>query len=222
MAPQLVVHTVVSKMFSQNAFVVSLENQNDCVVVDPGFEAEAIQQCLSRHQLTPKAILNTHGHADHIAGNEFLKRCWPDCPLVIGANDADKLGDPDANLSSQFGIALSSPPADHLVHDGEVYAAAGLELAVLEIPGHSKGHVVYVWKGGDPWIVLSGDVLFQGSIGRTDFPDGDARQLMSSIRGKLFSMPADTKILPGHGPSTTVSLEKELNPFVGDRAFDVS
>lgn len=222
MGPQLVVHTVVSKMFGQNAFVVSLEGRSDCVVVDPGFEADAIQDCLLQHQLTPKAMLNTHGHADHIAGNEFLRRCWPDCPLVIGAGDAYKLSDPDANLSSQFGVGLKSPPADQLVEDGDVYAVAGLEFEVLEIPGHSAGHVVYVWKAGTPWIVFSGDVLFQGSIGRTDFPDGDTQQLLSSIRGKLLSLPADTKILPGHGPSTTVSVEKELNPFVGDRAFDVS
>ncbi|MFO7907260.1 MAG: MBL fold metallo-hydrolase [Planctomycetota bacterium] len=221
MSSQLVVHTVVSKMFGQNAFLVSLEQRNDCVVVDPGFDTKAIENCLSEHQLTPKAILNTHGHADHIAGNSFLKQAWPDCPLVIGTHDADKLTDPEANLSSQFGESLYSPKADHLVHDREVYERAGVSLEVLELPGHSKGHVVYVWKGGDPWVVFGGDVLFQGSIGRTDFPDGDPRQLLASIRTKLFGMPATTRILPGHGPATTVAEEKELNPFVGDHALGI-
>ena len=85
MAAKLIVHTVVSRMFGQNTFLAGLEGRSDCVVIDPGFDAEAIQECLLQHQLTPKSILNTHGHVDHIAGNQFLKRCWPDCRLVIGA-----------------------------------------------------------------------------------------------------------------------------------------
>lgn len=221
MGSQLVVHTVVSKMFGQNAFLVSLEQRSDCVVVDPGFDTKAIQNCLSEYNLTPTAILNTHGHADHIAGNSFLKETWPECQLVIGVHEADKLTDPEANLSSQFGGELYSPTADHLVHDGEVYECAGLRLEVLEMPGHSKGHVVYVWKESEPWIVFGGDVLFQGSVGRTDFADGDARQLVASIRNKLLCMPPATKILPGHGPATTVGTEKELNPFVGDRELGI-
>lgn len=219
MGLQLALHTVVSRMFDQNTFLVGLDGRSDCIVVDPGFDAEAIQNCLLEHQLTPKAILNTHGHIDHIAGNDFLKRCWPDCPLVIGANEADKLTNPAANLSAQYGAGVTSPPADHLVRDGDTYEAAGVELSVLEIPGHSKGHVVYLWKGGDPWVVLGGDVLFQGSIGRTDFPDGNTAELLTSIRNKLFSLPAETIVLPGHGPATTVGDEKQLNPFVGDSAF---
>lgn len=221
MSSRLVVHTVVSKMFGQNAFLVGLEDRNDCVVVDPGFDTKAMKDCLAQHDLTPKAILNTHGHADHIAGNSALKQAWPDCPLVIGVHDADKLTDPDANLSSQFGAALYSPEADYWARDGEFHEAAGLSLHVSEMPGHSRGHVVYTWQGEEPWVVFCGDVLFQGSIGRTDFPDGNPRQLLSSIREKLFAMPRDTKILPGHGPATTVGDEKELNPFVGDRALGI-
>ncbi len=220
MAPQLFLHTVVSHMFGQNTFLAGLESRDDCVVVDPGFDAEAIQDCLSQHHLTPKAILNTHGHADHIAGNQFLKRCWPDCPLVIGENEVDKLTNPNANLSAQFGVGLTSPPADHLVKNGEVYSAAGLELEVIEVPGHSRGHVVYAWKGGEPWVVFGGDVLFQGSVGRTDFPDGNTEQLLTAIREKLLVLPDTTVVLPGHGPSTTVGREKQSNPYVGDAAFE--
>ena len=216
MAQQLVVHTVVSRMFGQNTFLAGLEQRSDCIVVDPGFDTESIQECLLRHHLTPKAILNTHGHIDHIAGNQFMKRCWPDCPLVIGAHEADKLTDPQANLSGQFGEGLTSPPADQLVHDGDQYDVAGLTLEILEIPGHSKGHVVYVWKAGTPWVVFGGDVLFQGSIGRTDFPDGDMQQLLSCIRSKLFVMPPDTIVFTGHGQPTTIGEEKKFNPFVGD------
>jgi glyoxylase-like metal-dependent hydrolase (beta-lactamase superfamily II) len=203
-------------MFGQNTYVAGLEQRSDCVVVDPGFDVESIHECLVQHHLTPQAILNTHGHVDHIAGNEFLKRCWPECPLVIGAREADKLIDPQANLSGQLGTELTSPPADKLVHDGDVYHVAGMSLEVLEIPGHSRGHVVYVWKGGAPWIVFGGDVLFQGSIGRTDFPDGDLQQLLTSIRSTLFVMPDETLVLSGHGPPTTIGDEKQFNPFLGD------
>lgn len=214
MALQLLIHTVVSRMFGQNTFLLGPQQRNDCVIVDPGFDTAAIEQCLLEHHWTPKAILNTHGHMDHIAGNEYLKRCWPDCPLVIGAAEADKLADPWQNLSAQFGSAMTSPAADHLVRDGELYEAAGLSLEVLEIPGHSKGHVVYVCKQCQPWIVLGGDVLFQGSIGRTDFPDGDMQQLLGSIRDKLLVMPDDTIVYPGHGPATTIGEERQHNPFL--------
>ena len=90
-----------------------------------------------------------------------------------------------------------------------------MELEVLELPGHSRGHVVYVWKGDRPWVVFGGDVLFQGSIGRTDFPDGDMKRLLSGIREKLFVMPDDTIVYPGHGAPTTIGEEKRYNPFVG-------
>ena len=118
-----------------------------------------------------------------------------------------------------MGDWLTSPPADYLVVDGDAYEAAGLTLEVLEIPGHSIGHVVYVWKAGDPWVVFGGDVLFQGSVGRTDFPDGDTQQLFAAIRAKLFVMPDETIVLPGHGSATTIGEEKRFNPFVGGQGM---
>jgi glyoxylase-like metal-dependent hydrolase (beta-lactamase superfamily II) len=112
-------------------------------------------------------------------------------------------------------LDILSPPADVLVDDGQHYSAAGLELEILTLPGHSAGHVVYLWKGGEPWVAFVGDVIFQDSIGRTDFPDGSFRQLRSGIREKLFPLPDQTILLPGHGPPTTVGQEKKHNPFVG-------
>jgi glyoxylase-like metal-dependent hydrolase (beta-lactamase superfamily II) len=135
--------------------------------------------------------------------------------LVIGAGDAEKLTNPNLNLSAAFGLALTSPPADNLVREGDRFAAAGIELEVLETPGHSIGHVVFVYKAEEPWQVLGGDVLFAGSIGRTDFPDGSFEELSAAIHGKLFPMPDDTIVLPGHGPSTTIGREKRTNPYVG-------
>ena len=211
---RLILETIVSRPFAENSYIAQISGRSDCVIVDPGFEPDAIIEYVTRQRLTPAAILNTHGHVDHIAGNEALKRCWPNCPLVIGAIDAEKLIDPFKNLSGVYGAGITSPPADTLVREGDVYRAAGLELEVRETPGHSTGHVVFIWKGGEPWIVFGGDVLFQGSVGRTDFPDGDAAQLAAAIRNKLYTLPDDTIVLPGHGDPTTVGDEKRHNPFV--------
>ena len=142
-------------------------------------------------------------------------RRWPDCPIVIGAGDAAKLTDPAQNLSADYGMPITSPPADRLVQEGETIDYAGLRLEVREIPGHSSGHVVYVWHENDPVMVFGGDVLFSGSIGRTDFPDGSFEQLARGIHEKLFTLPDSTIILPGHGPRTTIGIEKQSNPFVG-------
>ena len=212
--PRLIFETIVSRPFAENTYIAQISGRSDCVIFDPGFEPDAIIEYVTRQRLTPAAILNTHGHVDHIAGNETLKRCWPDCPLVIGAIDAEKLTDPLKNLSGVYGAGLTSPPADTLVREGDVYRAAGMELEVREAPGHSTGHVVFVWKGGEPWVVFGGDVLFQGSVGRTDFPDGSAEQLAAAIRTKLYTLPDDTIVLPGHGDPTTIGDEKRHNPFV--------
>ena len=119
------------------------------------------------------------------------------------------------NLSAAFGLSIVSPPADQTVADGERISVAGLELRVLGIPGHSVGHVVYLYETVSPPIAFVGDVIFAGSIGRTDFPDGDFNELISGIRQKLFTLPDDTVLLPGHGPATSVGQEKRDNPFVG-------
>ncbi len=211
---QMLLDVVVSQMFGENAFIARLEGRDDCLVVDPGFDADRIVQRIEQLGLTPAAILNTHGHADHIAGNRELKQRWPDCPLVIGADEASKLTDPEGNLSGSYGIGLTSPPADRHLRDGDTFQAAGIELEVLATPGHSRGHIVFVYKGASPWIVFGGDVLFQGSVGRADFPDSDPQTLVESIRQKMYSLPDDTIVLPGHGESTTIGQEKQFNPFV--------
>jgi hydroxyacylglutathione hydrolase len=211
---KMLLDVVVSQMFGENAFIARLEGREDCLVIDPGFDADRIIQRIEQLELTPAAILNTHGHADHIAGNGALKQRWPDCPLVIGADEAPKLTDPAGNLSGSYGIGLISPPADQHLRDGDTFQAAGIELEVLATPGHSCGHIVYLYKGGSPWIVFGGDVLFQGSVGRADFPDSDPQTLADSIRQKLYRLPEDTVVLPGHGDATTIGQEKQFNPFV--------
>ncbi len=205
--------TIVSQPFAQNSYLAWLDHRGDCLVVDPGFEPDAIIEELDRRQLHPAAILNTHAHFDHVAGNQALKDKWPDCPLIIGDREAFKLQEPRENLSGLFGLPLTSPPADQTVSDGEQISYAGFDLLVREIPGHSSGHVVFIWREGDPPVVFGGDVLFAGSVGRTDFPGGDHRLLIRGIHEKLYSLPDATLVLPGHGETTTIGAERRDNPF---------
>ena len=192
-----------------------LEGRDDCLIIDPGLEPDKITAYLAERNLEPVAILITHGHSDHIGGNHALKARWPECPLIASVDDAEKLTDPEKNLSAQYGLPITSPPADQTVREGDRIDFAGFELEVLAIPGHSPGHVVFVWKGASPMVVFGGDVLFAGSIGRCDFEDGDFDDLAEAIHSKLFTLPDDTLVLPGHGPNTTVGDEKRANPFVG-------
>ncbi len=207
--------TIVSEPFDENSYVLFRPDQKECVIVDPGFEPDKIFAYIEQQQLTPVSILNTHGHADHIAGNEACKERWPEVPLVIGRNDAAKLTDPNQNLSGPFGMPIVSPAADQLLDEGDTYRAAGFDFEVFEIPGHSIGHIVLIERSCQPVHVVGGDVLFAGSIGRCDFPDGNFEALAAGIHQKLFPLPDDTIVLPGHGPTTTIGIEKRNNPFVG-------
>ena len=209
----LQIHTIVSQPFAENTYIVWQPDRADVLVIDPGLEPDAILDFLRERGLTPAAILNTHGHADHIGGNEALKAAFPDAPLIIGVNEAHLLTDADANLSAPFGLPIVSPPADQLVCDGEVIDFAGIALEVREIPGHSPGHVVFVHGK----TVFGGDVLFRSGVGRTDFPGGSAKTLFDGIRAKLFTLPDDSVVYPGHGPATTTGHEKRTNPFVSGK-----
>jgi hydroxyacylglutathione hydrolase len=216
-SPEIHLAVVLSVSFGENTYVAQLEGRTDCLVVDPGLEPEKIIEYLDSRGLTPAAILNTHGHCDHIGGNAALKQRWSDCPLVIGTLDAPKLTDEMENLSGMAGFRVVSPPPDMTVEDGDTYSAAGFDLQVLAVPGHSAGHVVYLWREHNPPLAFVGDVIMEGSIGRTDFPGGSFEQLRSGIHTKLFTLPDDTQLLPGHGPATTVGEEKRHNPFVAIR-----
>jgi glyoxylase-like metal-dependent hydrolase (beta-lactamase superfamily II) len=216
-ASRYTLETVESAPFGQNAYVLWQDGRSDALVIDPGFDTRSILELLERHQKRPAAILDTHGHVDHIAGNAALKSAFPEAPLVIGRNEEAALTDVDVNLSGPFGIPIVSPPADRLVDDDERIEYAGFSFDVREIPGHSPGSVVFICRQYDPPFVFGGDVLFQGSIGRTDM-GGNYDQLMTGIMDRLLKLPDSTLVYSGHGPVTTIGRERRSNPFILDFA----
>jgi glyoxylase-like metal-dependent hydrolase (beta-lactamase superfamily II) len=207
---------IESQPFAENSYLVWQEGGKDAFVIDPGFEPDLILEALADRGLTLTAIVCTHGHCDHIAGNASLKGAYPSVPIVIGTGDAAMLTDPALNLSAFFGSEVISPVADRTVNEGERLALAGIEMDVFDVPGHSPGHVVYVLRGTNPTLVLGGDVLFRGGVGRTDFPGGSFEQLKQNIRRVLWPLPDDTVVYPGHGPVTKTGHEKRTNPFLAD------
>ncbi len=219
MSPSLNIRTLLNSWFGENTYVVWRPGASEALVIDPGIDLgldlTPLTELLSDEGLTVAAILNTHGHGDHIGGNQALKRAYPAAPLVIGENEKHLLTDSNANLSAPFGFPIVSPTADRTVREGDVLEYAGIRLEVLDIPGHSPGHVVFVHPS-EPPLVFGGDVLFRGSIGRYDFPGSDGELLFHGIRNKLFALPDDTVVYPGHGPATTIGHEARTNPYVGE------
>lgn len=206
------VETIVSEPFAENSYVLWRDGANEAIVFDPGFEPDLILDCLKSNNLSLAAIVNTHGHVDHIAGNRAMKEAYPHAPIIVGTNDAIMLTDADVNISAPFGLPVTSPPADRLLNDEDTLDLAGMSFKVWEIPGHSSGHVVFYLESEK--LLLGGDVLFQGSVGRTDFPGGSMKKLVSGIKTRLWPLPEDTIVYPGHGEPTTIGEERTNNPFV--------
>ena len=203
-----------SASFGQNAYVVYPENSTECFIVDAGFDSAKIIRYLKKNNLNPVAILVTHGHLDHIAGNGDIKENWPECKIYVGKEDEAKLLDPNGNLSASFGVPVVTPAADQTLDDGDEITVAGIPVSVLHVPGHSRGHVVFRIAGDDGSVMFVGDVIFMDSIGRYDFPDGNYNDLIEGIRDKILTQPVETILYPGHGPKTTVERELRYNPFL--------
>ena len=210
-----------SGAFQANCFVLAADAGQPCVVVDPGQDAaDPLQRLLLEHSLTPVAVLLTHGHFDHVFS--VAPVCdGNDIPAWIHPEDRALLSDPLRGLSSEalafFGgrLTLREPREVRTLHDGAELELAGLRLRVDHTPGHTEGSVVFRTGDGESGrLLLAGDTLFAGSIGRTDLPGGDSNKIMASLRSKIMTLPDDTLVLPGHGPTTTIGRERAANPFV--------
>ena len=179
-------------------------DEKEVVVIDPAADYNKIKKFLAENNLKPKAIINTHGHGDHIGANSNFK-----LPVWIHELDEEFLTDTVKNLSGLFGLIIKSPPAAKLLKDKDILKVGGLELEVIHTPGHTPGSICL--KCGN--IIFTGDTLFQAGIGRTDFPYSSEREVVESIKKRLLIYP-DAKIYPGHGPSSTIKQEMEDNPFL--------
>ena len=199
--------------FETNCYVVRRdEAARECLIIDTGLDGRELVEFLQEHQLTPLAVVLTHGHADHIVGLAMLRQRFAGIKVFIHQLDAHLLTDSDSNLSALAGLTFATEPADVLLREGDVIEEAGVRLQVLHTPGHTVGGIcLYAEADG---LVFAGDTLFADSVGRTDFPGGDMDQLIESIQKKLFTLPDRTAVYPGHGMRTTVGREKRANPYV--------
>jgi len=198
--------------YETNCYVLrSNAAAKDCVVVDAGPGGGQLLDFIKGHKLNPAAVVLTHGHIDHIGGVAGLRDNYPNVRVYIHKLDAEMLENAHRNLSAMMGGAFSTNPADFSLEDGSVIEQAGIKLQALHTPGHTPGGICLYSK--DEGIVFTDDTLFAESIGRTDFPGGSLQQLLKSVREKLFTLPDDTAVYPGHGPSTTIAQEKTHNQF---------
>jgi len=214
------IETFVEPMFQENGLLLWPQGQADCWFVDPGFppQPEALAAAVHQHGLKPQAILLPHCHADHLAGVRLLQQKLPGTPLWAPRDEEHMLGDANANLSAPFGFSVTAPPADRLLSPNEQLDLGGLSWTVLDVGGHSPGGLAYYCPAAG--VVIVGDALFAGSIGRHDFPGSSQRRLLRNIRENLLTLPPETVVYSGHGPTTTVAREKRYNPFVGLGAAD--
>lgn len=184
---------------------------SDAVIIDPGDEDDRIVDAVAEAGCTPRAILLTHGHLDHIGAVEPLKNRY-DIPVLIGQGEEDLLSDPAKNGSAAYGMPLTAPPPDQLIADDDLVVYGSLSLRVLATPGHSPAGVCYLDESNG-WL-FCGDTLFMQSIGRTDLYGASLERLMESIRTRILTLPDGVRCFPGHGPSTTVGAERANNPFL--------
>ena len=207
--------------FQANCFVLAAGAGGPCVVADPGEDAEQpLADVLRQHRLDPVAVLLTHGHFDHIFA--VAPVCdGNDIPAWIHPEDRALLSDPMRGLSTDvrqfFGgrVELREPREVRSLDDGACLELAGLTLIVYHTPGHTRGSVTFRSATDEgQGLLVSGDILFAGSIGRTDFPGGDHQQILASLRDKILVLDDETLVLPGHGPTTTVGRERASNPFL--------
>lgn len=200
-------------MFFENTFLVTCSDTHEAIVIDPGAwrpdDLDSILSVIQQRGAKVKAVVNTHGHLDHIAGNSALQS-KTGAEILIHSADAPMLTDSFANGSSLFGMQIRSPKATREVRDGEDIIIGKVRLKVLHTPGHTPGGISLFGEG----VVFSGDTLFHGGVGRTDLPGGSQEDLVRSIREKLFTLPDETVVHSGHGEPTTIGHEKKNNPFV--------
>lgn len=192
----------------ENCYILGDEKTGKAAVIDPGDEPERIVEKLNRKRLNCEYILLTHAHVDHVSGIKGVVEATG-AKVLIHKGDAFMLKSAPVQALA-FGMKPFMPPKiEKYIEDGDIIEIGNLKVKVLHTPGHSSGGVCFLVEN----CIFVGDTIFQGSIGRTDLPGGDYNELIASVEAKIFTLPDDTVIYPGHGPETTVGYEKKYNPF---------
>ena len=203
--------TLVVGPIMENCYIIYDEKSLEGIIVDPGDEADRILTAVKNLNLTIKYIVNTHAHADHIGANKEIGEKLK-AKLAVHADDTAMLTDPQRNLSvaGYMGRLIISQPADILLHEGDIIVFGNCEFKVVHTPGHTPGGICLVGEN----VVISGDSLFAGSIGRTDFPTGSMTDLISSLKEKIMTLDPNMQVFPGHGGTTNIGWEKQNNPYL--------
>ncbi|MBP2634143.1 MAG: gloC [Firmicutes bacterium] len=192
-----------------NCYIVFCEQTLQAAVIDPGGSEETILYEINNANLKVEYIINTHGHADHIAANDAIKKATG-AQVLIHHEDAKMLTNAQLNLSMYIGDGIVCQAADRLLNDGDIITFGSISFKVLHTPGHTVGGICLLSDN----VLIAGDTLFEESIGRTDFPGGSYSQLISSIKNQLLSLEDAVKVLPGHGAATSIGWERKHNPFI--------
>jgi hydroxyacylglutathione hydrolase len=207
----MVLSTVVVTEFMTNCFIVGDDSSNEAIVIDPGGEAQRILQEIEKLGVDVKAVVNTHAHVDHIGALKEIKDSF-DAEIMLHNLELPIL-QTASRMARLFGVSIEQPPEpDRFLSDGDQVNCGDITLTVIETPGHSPGGISLVTSDGR--YCFAGDTLFAGSIGRTDLPGGDYHTLIQSIKTRLIPLGDDVKVLPGHGPATTMGTERRYNPFL--------
>jgi len=195
--------------YQTNTWLIWDDTALDALLIDPAAPDPDLERKLLTRGIKLWGIINTHGHGDHIGGNGFFKETFK-CPIMIHEADAPMLTDNKKNLSEYMGTPLPLFPPDRILQDRDTIQMGEHQIKVIHTPGHTPGSISLLIEK----FLISGDTLFEMSIGRTDFPSGSYSQIISSIKDKLFILPEDTIVFPGHGPRTSIGMEKQNNPFL--------
>lgn len=206
------IKSITTGILSNNVYLVVNNKTKESFIIDPSYNYEKISEMISESDTNLKAILLTHGHFDHILSVNDIKDDYK-VPVIAGSGEKKLLFDAGLNMSKRMREKGISIAADMYAGDGEEMAVAGITVKCIFTPGHTEGSVC--WYLEDAGILFAGDTLFRSSYGRTDFPTGNEKDLETSIINKLFSMPADTTVYPGHGEKTDIGFEMKYNPING-------
>lgn len=211
----LTIETFTFNPYQENTYLIIDGSKNECIIVDPGMhtpqEQAYFKEYIQKKELKPTLLLNTHCHIDHVLGNNFVYENWELVPN-FHENEVPVLVSVE-NYAPQMGFRYeTSPIPETFIQDNEIINFGGYVIEAILAPGHSPGHLCFYIP--DLKYIIGGDVLFRNSIGRSDLPGGDHQTLLKSITTRIYTLPDETEVFPGHGSTTTIGFEKETNPFV--------